>query len=146
MWYRLKAEDISYLYTDERFMIFSKEGIITNIATTRIMFVWWYLLYAFDCRVEQSTPCCTLQVCYTMILLYIFSHIDFARVSQPVEYFFQFIRTAFFFPFAMDDPFSKAQLAEAVEHTDCFFAEGYDFIPPTSILDITLNNMIVRLQ
>ena len=35
-----------------------------------------------------------------------------------------------------------AQSAGAVEYTDCFSAEGYD--PPMSVLDMTLNNLMVR--
>ena len=38
-----------------------------------------------------------------------------------------------------------AQSAGAVEYTDCFSAEGYD-PPPTSVLDMTLNNLMVRFQ
>ena len=38
-----------------------------------------------------------------------------------------------------------AQSAEAVEYTDCTFADGYDS-PTTSVLDMTLKNMMVRLQ
>ena len=38
-----------------------------------------------------------------------------------------------------------AQLAGAVEYIDCFSAEGY--LPPTtSVLDMTLNNLMVRFQ
>ena len=39
-----------------------------------------------------------------------------------------------------------AQLAGAVEYTDCIFAEGRD--PPLllSVLDMTLNNLMVRFQ
>ena len=37
-----------------------------------------------------------------------------------------------------------AQLAEAVEYTNCFSAGGEDL--PTSVLDMTLNNLIVRFQ
>ena len=36
-----------------------------------------------------------------------------------------------------------AQSAGAVEYTDCFSAEGY---PPTSVLDMTLNNLMVKFQ
>ena len=44
-----------------------------------------------------------------------------------------------------------AQLAGAVEYTDCFSAEGYNPTPrpenknKTSVLDLTLNNLMVRL-
>ena len=38
-----------------------------------------------------------------------------------------------------------AQLAGAVEYTDCITAEGYGR-PPTSVLDMTLNNLMVRFQ
>ncbi len=38
-----------------------------------------------------------------------------------------------------------AQSAEAVEYTDCTFAEGYD-PPPMSVLDMTLNSLMVRFQ
>ena len=37
-----------------------------------------------------------------------------------------------------------AQSAGAVEYTDRFSAEGQD--PPTSILDITLKNLMVKFQ
>ena len=37
-----------------------------------------------------------------------------------------------------------AQSAGAVEYTDCFFAEGKT--PLTSVLDMTLNNLMVRSQ
>ena len=33
----------------------------------------------------------------------------------------------------------------AVEYTDCTFAAGWD-PPPTSVLDMTLNNLMVRFQ
>ena len=39
-----------------------------------------------------------------------------------------------------------AQLAGAVEYTDCFSAEGVRPPPPTSVLDMTLNNLMVRFQ
>ena len=35
-----------------------------------------------------------------------------------------------------------AQSAGAAEYTDCFFARGK--IPPTSVLDMTLNNLMVK--
>ena len=38
-----------------------------------------------------------------------------------------------------------AQSAGALEYTDGFFAEGLD-PPPTSVLDMTLNNQMVRFQ
>ena len=38
-----------------------------------------------------------------------------------------------------------AQLAGAVEYTDCISAEEYP-IPRMSILDMTLNHLMVRLQ
>ena len=37
-----------------------------------------------------------------------------------------------------------AQSAGVVEYTDCFSAEGKP--PPTSVLDMTLNNLMVRFQ
>ena len=37
-----------------------------------------------------------------------------------------------------------AQLAGAVEYIDCTSADGNP--PPTSVLDMTLNNLIVRFQ
>ena len=40
---------------------------------------------------------------------------------------------------------SLAQLAGAVEYTNCTSSEGYD-PPPTSVLDMTLNNLMVRFQ
>ena len=48
----------------------------------------------------------------------------------------------------MDLKFNKiyfALSAGAVEYTDCFSAERLD-LSPTSVLDITLNNLIVRFQ
>ena len=39
-----------------------------------------------------------------------------------------------------------AQSAGAVVYTDCTSAEGYDPHPPTSVLDMTLNNLMVRFQ
>ena len=36
-----------------------------------------------------------------------------------------------------------AQLAGAVEYTDCFSAEGKNPPSPTSVLDMTLNNLMV---
>ena len=38
-----------------------------------------------------------------------------------------------------------AQLAGAVEYTDCTSAEGQD-PPPMSVLDMTLNSLMVRSQ
>ena len=38
----------------------------------------------------------------------------------------------------------RAQSAGTVEYIDCFSAQGYE--PPNSVLDMTLNNLIVRLQ
>ena len=39
---------------------------------------------------------------------------------------------------------NMAQLAGAVEYTDYISAEGYN--SPTNVLDMKLNNLIVRLQ
>ena len=36
-----------------------------------------------------------------------------------------------------------AQSAGVVEYTDCISSEGY---PPTSVLDVKLNNLMVRLH
>ena len=38
-----------------------------------------------------------------------------------------------------------AQSTGAVEYTDCFSAEGID-PPTTSVLDMTLNNLMVKFQ
>ena len=38
-----------------------------------------------------------------------------------------------------------AQSTGAVEYTDCTFAEGYT-PPPMSVLDMSLNNLMVRFQ
>ena len=39
-----------------------------------------------------------------------------------------------------------AQSAGAEEYTDCASAEGKETPPPTSVLDMTLNNLMVRFQ
>ena len=39
-----------------------------------------------------------------------------------------------------------AQATGAVESTDCIFADGLDTTSATSVLDITSNNLIFRLQ
>ena len=38
------------------------------------------------------------------------------------------------------------QSAGAIEYTDCISAEGEDPPPPTSVVDMTLNNLLVRFQ
>ena len=38
------------------------------------------------------------------------------------------------------------QLAGAAEYIDCFSVDGEDYPPPTSVLGMTLNNLMVRLQ
>ena len=39
-----------------------------------------------------------------------------------------------------------AQSVGAAEYTDYFFAEGSDPPSPASVLDMTLNNLMIRLQ
>ena len=41
--------------------------------------------------------------------------------------------------------YNLGQSAGVVEYTDCIPAELYDFLP-ASVLDMTLNNQMVRLQ
>ena len=49
-----------------------------------------------------------------------------------------------FIAFTPISTLTSAQSAEAVEYTDCIFAEGYDL--PTKVLDMTRNNLMVRFQ
>ena len=39
-----------------------------------------------------------------------------------------------------------AQSVRAVEYIDCFSAEGWDPTPPTSVLVMTLNNLMVTFR
>ena len=43
-------------------------------------------------------------------------------------------------------PITAAQSAGIVEYSDCISAEGYDPLPPMSVLDITQNHLIMNLQ
>ena len=38
------------------------------------------------------------------------------------------------------------QLAGAVEYTDCISAKGQDPLAPMRVLDMTLNNLVVKFQ
>ena len=42
--------------------------------------------------------------------------------------------------------FLFAQSAGAVEYTDCISAEGVRSHPPTSVLDMTQNNLMLKFQ
>ena len=46
----------------------------------------------------------------------------------------------------LNDNYFFAQSTGAVEYTDCTSAEGVRPPPPTSVLDMTLNNLMVRFQ